>query len=121
MRRLLTAAATVAALTLLACGSGSDDKAAPPAAEPTPQPSTSTWSTKQRAYLDALAQIDPGLTANEERAIRRAEATCGDITAEGLSGAALTKRVVERLSGGNATIDSGQAEKAITLMRQHIC
>lgn len=126
MRRLLTVACTLAALTLLACGGGTDDSAAPvPKSEPTPQPSASAPASasaaKQRAYLDALAEIDPGLVASEDRAIRRAEATCGDIQVEGLSGEALTKRVVARLSGGNATIDAGQAEKAIKLMREHIC
>ncbi|GGM14179.1 hypothetical protein GCM10012279_35380 [Micromonospora yangpuensis] len=115
------------ALTLLACGGGSSDDQAEPAAAPpadrtsAPAPSASTWSTAQRAYLDALAEIDPGLVANEERAIRRAETTCGDIEAEGLSETALTKRVVERLSGGNATIDTAQAKKALALMREHIC
>lgn len=72
------------------------------------------------AYLEALRAIDPGLVADEDRAIRRAEETCADIKA-GHAGDELVQRVVARLSGGNATIDAAQAQRAIDAMRQHVC
>jgi hypothetical protein len=74
----------------------------------------------ERAYLDAAGAVDPGLVVNEARALRRAEESCADMAA-GLSGDALTARVVARMSGGDASIDAGQAAVLIEAMRAHIC
>lgn len=108
--------AGVLALSGLACGSGGGDEK--PAAEVAP---AATWSAAQRAYLDGLGKIERGLVANEDRAIRRAEETCSDVKAGEITGAKLTQRVVDRLSGGDATIDAKQADQALALMKANIC
>lgn len=77
-------------------------------------------SADQRAYLVALAAIDPGLVVDEDRAISRAESTCQEI-ASGKSGDVLVANVVQRLSGGNATVNAEQARQAIELMKRLVC
>lgn len=72
------------------------------------------------AYLAGLRQIDAGLVANEDRAIRRAANICLDI-AQGKDEQTVVTNTVKRLSGGNATIDASQAARAVALARQHIC
>ncbi|GAB7039716.1 hypothetical protein JCM9533A_50090 [Catenuloplanes niger JCM 9533] len=128
-----TVAVAVASLIALGGCGGGEDGAAPAAPETPPVVATSSaaapepavepsFSEQDRAaYLTALAEIDEGLVANEDRAVRRAEETCADIAAGEITGTALADRVVERLSGGNATIDRAQAEQAIELMKKHIC
>ncbi|MEV1206117.1 DUF732 domain-containing protein [Microbispora rosea] len=76
---------------------------------------TVRWNAEQqRTYLDMLSVLDPGLVANEDRAIRRAERICDRILnpPEG-STMSLERYVVEELSGGNATIDEATAGTVI--------
>jgi hypothetical protein len=72
------------------------------------------------AYLAGLTAIDPGLTGNEDRAIRRAENICADLKA-GKDEQTVIGNTVQRLSGGNATINEEQAAQAVELARTHIC
>lgn len=90
---------------------------------PNPLPPVLPWLPQdaETAYLQELSRIDAGLTVSDSRAIGRASDTCLDITTGEITGDKLAERVVERLSGGNATIDKQQAEKAIALMRKHVC
>ncbi|MFI5839441.1 hypothetical protein ACIA8K_06975 [Catenuloplanes sp. NPDC051500] len=138
MSRNIWAVAVIAAGMVALSGCGGSD-AEPPAAPKAPAtsapaaPATSaaaapkpaaepSYSEQDRAtYLAELAKIDPGLVVNEERAIRRAEETCADIAAGEITGSKLVDRVVERLSGGNATINASQADRALELMKTHIC
>lgn len=92
----------------------------PSPAAPSPSSSPPAAPRDDAAYLAGLREIDPGLVASESRALRRAEETCADIKG-GLTGDALATRVVARLSGGNATINTAQARRAIALMQAHIC
>lgn len=110
---LLAGGAALAIACSSACSSGDGVQAGPaPAA---------TWTVEQRAYLDALAAIDPGLVASEQRAITRAGYMCTDIAKGGKSEQQLVELTVARLSGGNATIDTAQGARALALMRQWIC
>lgn len=117
-------AASSKPLTSAAAASSSAPSTKAAAASPTPTPVVSVSPPgaprDDAAYLAGLHEIDPGLVANESRALRRAEETCADIKA-GLSGDALAARVVARLSGGNATINTAQARRAIALMQTNIC
>lgn len=103
------------ALVAVACSPGGDE---PEAAAPAP---SSSWTVEQRAYLEALGRIDPGLVASEERAITRAGYMCADIAKGEMTEQQLVDRTVFRLSGGNATITAEQGAQALALMRQHIC
>lgn len=85
-------------------------------AEPATVPSPS--AAEQRAYLAALKAIDPGLTVNTERAVRRAERVCDRILHGSDGGSmSLEQYTVAELSGGNATIDEAQAKKVIAAVK----
>jgi hypothetical protein len=118
----LLACLGVSAIALAGCG------AAPEAPAPTP-PSTSgaaavetgeVSADARAAYLAGLTAIDPGLTGDEDRAIRRAENICSDLEA-GKDGQTVIGNTVQRLSGGNATINKEQAAQVVELARTHIC
>lgn len=98
----------------------SDVRAESSSGPPRSAPDGSAATSEERAYLRALAAIDPGLVVNEDRAISRAENTCLDIDS-GKTGDVLVNNVIQRLSGGNATIDQRQARDAIELMERWIC
>jgi hypothetical protein len=72
---------------------------------------------QRAAYLAALEKIDPGLVVNEERAIRRAVRVCERIINPPGGTMSLEKYVVEELSGGNATITTGQARQVIKAVK----
>lgn len=97
-----------------ACGS------ATPAPPRVPAPTAAPNSDAQAAYLARPEQIDPGLVVNTERAIRRAKNICLDIE-QGKNEATVVSNAVQRLSGGNATIDKAQAAQVVELARMHIC
>lgn len=120
MTRSVTIVLGIAAVLLaLACSSGgSDEQTDPPTAATS---AASTWTAGQLLYLRRIGELDPGLVVDEERAIRRAEATCEDIRGKQLSEQQLVDRVVERMSGGNATINAEQAKFILSLIRRHIC
>lgn len=122
MRKLIVAAGLVAALTAVACGSGESESgsAAPDVSVPSAAP-VKSFTPEQVAYLAALKKIDPGLVANESRALSRAESSCQKVKDGDLSRAKLIDQVRQRLSGGDATIDADQAERALKLMEKHIC
>ncbi|MGH3768610.1 MAG: DUF732 domain-containing protein [Pseudonocardiaceae bacterium] len=106
---------TLAGIILTAgCGS------ATPAPSRAPAPTAAPTTDAQTAYLARLEQIDPGLVVNTERAIRRAENICLDIK-QGKDEATVVSNTVQRLSGGNATIDKAQAAQVVELAKTHIC
>lgn len=71
--------------------------------------------------MQGLAAIDPGLVANEDRALSRAKDTCLDIKQGEITGDKLNERVAERLSGGDAQITPAQAAKVISLAKTTVC
>lgn len=78
-------------------------------------------SAEDRAsYLAGLRDIDPGLTSNEDRAIRRVTNICLDVE-QGKDETTIINNTVERLSGGSATINETQAAEVVELARTHIC
>ncbi|MEU4234176.1 DUF732 domain-containing protein [Nonomuraea sp. NPDC026600] len=85
-------------------------------AEPATAPSPS--AAEQRAYLATLKSIDPGLTVNTERVMRRAGRVCERIL-HGADGGTMTleKYTVAELSGGNATISEAQAKQVIAAVK----
>lgn len=95
---------------------GSGEAAQPVATAAAAVPSPDADQTA--AYLDALREIDPGLVANEARAIRRGMRVCERIIAppEG-STMSLERYVVAELSGGNATIDEAQARQVVRAVK----
>ena len=71
-------------------------------------------------YLSGLEKINPGLVANEDRAIDRATNICLDIS-QGKDEATVVNNAQQRLSGGNATIDNAQAAQAVELAKTNVC
>lgn len=100
---------------------------APPAPRevaPTPAPSStapravpSPDAAEQAAYLAAIARIDPGLTVNTERVMRRAGRICERIVRPPGGNLSLEQYVVLELSGGNATINESQAREVVKAIR----
>lgn len=85
----------------------------PPAARAVPSPSPA----QQRAYLAAIARIDPGLVADRERALRRAGRICERIVQPPGGTLTLERYTVLELSGGNARIDEAQARQVIRAVK----
>ncbi|MDQ3151758.1 MAG: DUF732 domain-containing protein [Actinomycetota bacterium] len=124
---LITVLAATAVLT--ACGSSepTPTTTAPAPAAPSVAPGSPGVLTADEVpadarapYLAGLTEIDPGLTVNEDRAIRRATNICLDI-AQGTDEATVIGNTVQRLSGGNATINEAQAAQVVELARRNIC
>lgn len=94
-----------------------------PAVPPLPEPTTTAPAVTPAdpdAYLREIAAIDPGLTVNHDRALRRAENICQEI-ADGKDDATVIRNARERLSGGNASVDDDQAAAVVEQARIHIC
>lgn len=72
------------------------------------------------AYLAALKQIDSGFVVNADRAIRRAENICLDVEQD-KDESIVINNAVQRLSGGDASINAAQAAQAVELAKTHIC
>jgi len=107
------------AAALSACGFDADPQESSnnrPAA-----PAGEVLTAEQRAYLDALSKIDPGLVSDQERALDRVANICLDIAMGQFSDEQLAERVANRLSGGNVKIDLAQAAEVITLAKEYAC
>lgn len=133
MRQIGPTALPLLAITLLVgCGSSEPSPAASeapavPASAATPAESgpdilaaDEVPAEGRAAYLAGLTSIDSGLTLNEDRAISRATNICLDID-QGKDETTIINNTVERLSGGNATIDEDQAADVVELARTYIC
>ena len=122
-KHLIAIAAAVFALT----GCGSDT---PAASSPTPTASAATTSAavapsaravNSEAFLAGLRAIDPGLVANEDRAVRRAKDICLDISQDEFTNQQLAARAAERYSGGTATITPAQGARVVALAKANVC
>lgn len=119
--RWLIAAAVVGVLALggaiLQLVDGDEEPATTAAASPAASTGVPTPDAGQRAaYLAALQEIDPGLAANEERAIRRGRAVCDRII-HPRENPSVEEYTVAALSGGTTTIDQAQARQVIEAVK----
>jgi pectin methylesterase-like acyl-CoA thioesterase len=133
MRTRLTAAAIAAAafLTLTACNSDDSDDDTNGKTAPTTAPSKSAQPSTSSAFLRptpaqevtllaSLTSIDPALTANTERAVRRSVNVCDDIL-KGKDHATVVKNAAYRYDGGTAHVDTAKAEKIVTAIKGAYC
>lgn len=72
---------------------------------------------QREVYLATLADIDPGLTVNTNRVMRRAYRVCDRILRPVGGTKGLIEYTVQELSGGNATIDDAQARQVIKAVK----
>ncbi|MCI4066290.1 hypothetical protein MRQ36_28555 [Micromonospora sp. R77] len=115
---------TIAAVLVLASTACSGTKSADnatPATTSAAAPAQADFTAKEKNYLAGLKKIDKGLVTNEERAIRRAQNICLDVKGGEFNDKQLADRAAERLSGGDATINSTQAAKVVALAKANIC
>lgn len=119
MRSLHLILTVVAAALLTACASN-----ASPPSEVAPEAKVLSAEDvppeARAAYLSGLTAIDPNLTSNEDRAIRRATSVCLDI-AEGKDEATVINNTRQRISGGNESLDDAKVAEVVDLARQHVC
>lgn len=121
MRSLHLLLTVVAAASLTACaGSTPTDPSAPDALTPPVLSAEDVPPEARAAYLAGLAEIDPTLTSNEDRAIRRATSICQDI-AEGKDEATVINETRERITGGEETFDDARVADVVELAREHVC
>ncbi|MEU9608324.1 DUF732 domain-containing protein [Streptomyces sp. NPDC048057] len=112
---------------------GTDDKptakasvvASAAAAEPSAPVTGSgvpTPDAQQRAALiRALAAVDAGLVAKEERAVSRARSVCLDIK-EGKDAATVQKHARSRYEGGTVpTLNDDQAARIVSAVKSSFC
>lgn len=66
-------------------------------------------------YLAAMSDLDPGLTVNVARAVRRGRNTCYDI-AEGKEPATVLNNARLRFDGGNAQVDEAKAKRIVEIV-----
>jgi hypothetical protein len=126
MRTRTTTAGILAvlALTLTACGS-SDDQADDKPSAKSPAPATSSAFLRpnvaqEKTLIDGLTAIDPGLTVNEERAVRRSVGVCDDIR-KGKDHDTVVGNAAYRYDGGNASVDNAKAEKIVKVIKDAYC
>ncbi|MGI5153603.1 DUF732 domain-containing protein [Microbispora sp. CA-102843] len=116
----LTVVIVVAAVLVLAViatvAKVATEDAPAPKASATAAAVPSPDAEQRAAYLAALERIDPGLVANEDRAIRRASRVCERIH-NPAGGMSLERYTVEELSGGNASITTAQARQVIKAVK----
>lgn len=70
------------------------------------------------AYVSGVAEIDPALGADRDRALQVGETICADLKVA--DAAALAPLVVQRMAG-MAEIDEAQAAELIGLAEKHLC
>lgn len=86
------------------------------------QPDKFVPTADQRAYIEALRQIDPNFVPTNGRAvINDAENTCLDLAQGGLTHEQLVNRVIQRVERLDARADAAQAERIMKLMQNWIC
>lgn len=123
--RYRQAALSLILISLALAGCGGGDAAAP--ASPSPTSSSArpeSWEripeAQREEYIGALERIEPGLVVNEERALRRGVTTCDNLK-EGLTENAVAERARQRFTGGNATVDAGQARRIVAAAKRWVC
>ncbi|MER5885354.1 hypothetical protein ABT160_16115 [Streptomyces sp. NPDC001941] len=88
-----------------------------PAANDVPSPDAGQTA----ALVRALTAVDPGLTAKEDRAVRRAENVCSDIKAK-KDPATVQKNAKLRYEGGTVpSLSDKQAADIVTAVKSSFC
>ncbi len=79
-------------------------------------------SAAQRARLiRALGAVEPGLVANEDRAVRRSRSVCLDVK-EKKPAATVQANAKARFEGGTVpTLSTDQAGQIVTAVRSNLC
>lgn len=114
------------ALTLTACDSSdaSDKADAKPTATSSAPATSSDFMrpniAQQKTLIDGLTAIDPGLTVNEERAVRRSVNVCDDIRKDKDDKTVITNAAY-RYNGGDASVDNAKAEKIVKVIKDAYC
>lgn len=67
-----------------------------------------------------MRTIDPGLVANESRALRRGRDVCLDIS-EGKPEAQVIENARLRFDGGDASVDTAKATRIVQAVRTYYC
>ncbi|MFF4542488.1 hypothetical protein [Streptomyces aureus] len=127
----------VAALANAGSSDTSDDTTAKskPAAKMSLSPRTKPSSTapakfdepnaaEEQQLLRKLKTINPGITVNKDRAVRRSVNTCREIQSgqkQKQKQKQLVKDVSYRFTGGNATVDEHQAAEVIKAVKDTFC
>lgn len=124
IRRVTTAAVLV--LLAAGCGTAENTSSAPTTASgpkatlPIGIPTATGTAGDERAYVAALTGIDPGLTVNVDRAVRRGRNVCQKVASDGLN-AKTTDYVWQEFDGGNASVDTAKATRILAATRQLLC
>ncbi|MEU1810966.1 hypothetical protein [Micromonospora aurantiaca (nom. illeg.)] len=124
MRRPLIAIPFTAVLALAGCGTSTAEPsvAAPSSSAPPSAAASSTIkAVNSEAFLAGLRVVDPGLVANEDRALRRARDICLDVSQNEFTNKQLAERAAERYSGGTVTLTSEQGAKVVALAKANVC
>lgn len=107
-------------LALAGCGQASDVSTGSPAPQSVKPAPSHAHVDKQAAFLTALSAIDPQLTSNKERAMRRAANLCLDIK-EGKAPATVAKGAQLRFTGGDVTVNAAQAKQIVAAAKRYVC
>jgi hypothetical protein len=106
---------------LLLTGCVAQDPAAPaPSASAPTNLKLQSPKLDKRAFLAALTAIDAGLTVDEDQALRRAANVCLDIK-QGKDPMTVAKNAQLRYTGGNVTVNAGQARLIVAAARHYFC
>lgn len=117
---------TCSALLLTACEGDTGNakpKAAPSSSAPAPATSSAflrPTSAQEAVLVKQLSAIDPGLTVNRERAVRRSVNVCDDIRT-GKDKATVVKNAAFRYDGGDASVDNAKAAKIVAAIKASYC
>jgi hypothetical protein len=109
---------TAAAAVVTGCSASS------PAPTPTPTPTVSerprTGAARpdaEQAVIDALTKVDPRLTENTDRAVRRAKRVCDSVGRYEGNEAKGTDYTRQEFDGGTVTVDAGKAVRILAAIR----
>ncbi|MCF3131955.1 hypothetical protein [Streptomyces olivochromogenes] len=130
-KALLIAGGVLVVAAIANAGNSDTSEKAKPAAKMSPSPKAKPTheapakldepnAAEEKQLLRKLTSINPGITVNRERAIRRSVSTCQEIQ-DGQKGKQLVKDVSYRFTGGNATVDERQAAEVIQAVKDTFC
>jgi hypothetical protein len=130
-RGIIVAAGLV--MLCASCGDPADETSSlvvtsTPAATPTTEPPEAERTSAaeeatggdEAAWISALSDIDPGLTVNHDRAVRRGARVCDRLATDGPTAATIEYARLE-FDGGNASVDTATARQIVAATQQLLC
>ncbi|GAA3026077.1 DUF732 domain-containing protein [Streptomyces glomeratus] len=93
---------------------------AKPSEAPAPIKFDEPNAAEEKQLLSKLHAINPGITVNEERAVRRSVNTCQEMQA-GNSMKSIVTNTSARFTGGDATVDERQAAEVVKAVKDTFC